>query len=302
MSEPETVSGEDNVLNISFIELDESGNEKEGGIRKDNSLLVKYFSAGFREQLTGKKKDDILDSKLSEALEGKELEWVLQDLGFGKNDEEAAAKNFRLLITKVGHVEKAKMDEAFFNAAYPGKNITTEAELREAIRADIEKYWEGQSQNHLQHMLYHLLVEHTKIDFPESFLKKWMQHSGETAKTEQQVEEEYPAFVNQLKWTLITDKIMREQSIEVTPDDIRGFARQQLFGYMGMNAMDAEQPWINDYLNKMMQDKKFVEDAYHRIQTEKVFQWAVENVRTEEKQISPEEFTAHLKEHEHHHH
>jgi trigger factor len=151
-------------------------------------------------------------------------------------------------------------------------------------------------------MLYHLLVEHTKIDFPESFLKKWMQHSGEAAKTEQQVEEEYPAFVNQLKWTLITDKIMREQSIEVGPDDIKTFARQQLFGYMGMNAMDTEQPWINDYLNKMMQDKKFVEDAYHRIQTEKVFQWLAANVKTEEKQISAEEFTAHLKEHEHHHH
>ena len=302
MSEPETVTGDDNVLNITFIELDESGNEKEGGIRKDNSLLVKYFSPKFREQLTGKKKDDVLDSRLSDALEGKELEWVLQDLGVEKNDEQVAAKNFRMLITKVGLVEKAKMDEAFFNAAYPGKNVTNETELREEIRSDIEKYWDGQSQNHLQHMLYHLLVEHTHIDFPESFLKKWMQHSGETAKTEQQVNEEYPAFVNQLKWTLITDKIMREQSIEVSPDDIKAFARQQLFGYMGMNAMDAEQPWLNDYLNKMMQDKKFVEDAYHRIQTEKVFQWLAANVKTEEKQISAEEFTAHLKEHEHHHH
>ncbi|MGZ5192231.1 MAG: trigger factor, partial [Flavisolibacter sp.] len=278
MSEPETVTGEDNVLNVTFIDLDDAGNEIEGGIRKENSLLVKYFSNKFREQLTGKKKDDVVDTRLSDALEGKELEWVLQDLGFEKNDEQAAARNFRMQITKVGHVEKAQMNETFFNAAFPGRNITNESELRDAIRADIEKYWETQSNNHLQHMLYHLLVEHTKIEFPESFLKKWMQHSGETAKTEQQVEEEYPAFVNQLKWTLITDKIMREQAIEVTPDDIKAFARQQLFGYMGMNAMDAEQPWLNDYLNKMMQDKKFVEDAYHRIQTEKVFQWAVEHV------------------------
>ena len=302
MTEPETVTGDDNVLNVTFIELDDSGNEKEGGIRKDNSLLVKYFSNKFREQLSGKKKEDIIDTRLSDALEGKELEWVLQDLGFEKNDDQAAAGNYRLRITKVGHVAKAEMDETFFHAAFPGRNITNESELRDAIRADIEKYWETQSNNHLQHMLYHLLVEHTKIEFPEAFLKKWMQHSGETAKTEQQVEEEYPAFVNQLKWTLITDKIMREQAIEVTPDDIKAFARQQLFGYMGMNAMDAEQPWLNDYLNKMMQDRKFVEDAYHRIQTEKVFQWAVAHVKTEEKQISPEEFSTHLKEHEHHHH
>ena len=129
-----------------------------------------------------------------------------------------------------------------------------------------------------------------------------MQHTGEAPKTQQQVEEEYPVFVNQLKWTLITDKIMREQAIEVTPDDIKGFARRQLFGYMGMNAMDEEQPWITDYVNKMMQDKKFVEDTFHRIQTEKVFQWAEANVKTEEKEIGVDEFSSKLKEHEHHHH
>jgi trigger factor len=55
MTEPETVSNEDNVLNLTFIETDAEGNEKEGGLRKDNSLLVKYFKEGFRSNLLGKK-------------------------------------------------------------------------------------------------------------------------------------------------------------------------------------------------------------------------------------------------------
>jgi trigger factor len=129
-----------------------------------------------------------------------------------------------------------------------------------------------------------------------------MQHGGEQVKAPEQVEKEYPSFVNQLKWSLILEKILREQNIEVKPEDIQAFARQQLFGYMGMNAMDEEQPWVTDYLNRMMQDKKFVEDSYHRIQSEKVFGWAQNAVQKEEQPISAEDFTNILQEHQHHHH
>ena len=56
MTEPEEVSGDDNVLNITFIETDADGNEVEGGIRKDNSVLVKYFSEEFRPHLLEKRR------------------------------------------------------------------------------------------------------------------------------------------------------------------------------------------------------------------------------------------------------
>ena len=54
MTEPEAVAGDDNVLNVTFIETDASGAEIEGGIRKDNSLLVKYFKEELRPSLMGK--------------------------------------------------------------------------------------------------------------------------------------------------------------------------------------------------------------------------------------------------------
>ena len=79
MTEPETVFNEENVLNVSFVETDADGNEIEGGIRKDNSLLVKYFKESFRPNLIGKKKDETVQLKLDDAFEGQEKEWVLND-------------------------------------------------------------------------------------------------------------------------------------------------------------------------------------------------------------------------------
>src|SRR5580692_9409541 len=44
MTEPATVAGDENVLNLHFTESDATGLPVEGGIEKDNSLLVKYFN------------------------------------------------------------------------------------------------------------------------------------------------------------------------------------------------------------------------------------------------------------------
>jgi trigger factor len=302
LADRDAVTEDENVLNVTFTETDANGNEVEGGIKKDNSFLVKYFAESFRGNLTGKKKDDVINIQLNKAFNEKEREWILSDLGLDKHDEAAAAKFFNMAITKVGFVEKAELNEEFFKAVYPKKEITNEAEFRNEIKTEIEGYWDKQTKNHLQHEVYHVLVDHTRIEFPESFLKRWMQTGGEQPKSQEEVEHEFPTFVNQLKWTLITDKLVQENGIEVKNEDIEAFAKQQLFGYMGMNMQEEEQPWIAEYITRMMKDRKFVEDAYHRIQTEKVFDWAETKVNAIEKPVTVEEFSKEAEKHQHHQH
>ena len=298
MTDPETVTTEDNVLNVIFTEADASGTPVEGGITKENSLLVKYFKDSFRSHLMGKKKDDVVTLQLSQAFAEKERDFILKDLGLEEKD---ADKFFNLLITKVGLIEKAELNEAFFKTAFPGKEISNEEEFRNAVKEDIQKYWDGQSRNQLFDQVYHQLLDHTQITFPESFLKRWMQNGGEKPKTAEQVETEYPSFINSLKWTLIVDQLVKNNNIEVKPEDLREFAKQQLFSYMGGSGMDMDQPWVNDYVDRMMKDKKFIDDSYHRLQTDKVFSWAETQVNPTEKEISAEAFTKMQEEHHHHH-
>ncbi|HEY6900717.1 MAG TPA: trigger factor [Puia sp.] len=302
MTEPESVASDENVLNLHFTETDASGNPVEGGIQKDNSLLVKYFNEATRPKWIGAKKGDSIVLQPSQAFEEKEREWVMNDLGLAKEDTAGADKYFKAEITKVGFIEKADFNEEFFQAAAPGKGITTEEAYRENVKADIQAYWDSQSRNQLQHSLYHVLLDQTQIEFPEDFLKRWMQTGGEKPKSPAEVEHEFPSFANQLKWTLIVDKVVTENNIEVQQEDIQAFARQQLFGYMGMPAGSEEQPWVAEYVQRMMQDRKFVEDTVHRIQTEKVFGWAETKINAVEKPVSVEEFQHEVDEHQHHHH
>lgn len=300
MTEPESIGSDENVLNLTFTETDASGNEVENGISKDNSLLVKYFKPAVREQLQGKKVGDTLQVSLDEAFDEKEKQWVLQDLGI----DSATGRHFKLAITKVGLVEPKELNEDFFKQLFPTEEVKTEEDFRQKIKEELQKQWDAESRNQLQHGIYHILLEHTNIDFPADFLKRWLKTQGKegTVKTDEEVEQEFPSFLNGLKWTLITEKLIKENNIAVEQDDVRQFAKQQLLGYMGMGALDEEQQWVKDYIDRMMKDRKYVEDAYSRLQTQKLFEWAETKVNVQETPVSREEFIHMNAEHQHHHH
>lgn len=306
MKDEETVTTEDNVLNVNFVETDATGKEVEGGVKKDNSILVKYFAEGFRKNWMGKKAGDAEVAQLKNAFDEKEREWIIGDLGL-KDDVTADEKYFNIVITKVGLLEKRELNEELFNQLYPGKEIKTEADFRNKIKEEIQNHWNAQATNQIHDQAYHQLIDHTEITFPEGFLKKWIKTQNGTPenpqapKSDEEVEAEFPTFINQLKWTLISDKIVQDNSIQVDPDEIRTFAKQQLFSYMGGANLSDDQPWVADYVEKMMKDRKYVEDAYNRIQTQKIFEWAATQVKPKDKDISAEDFTKMVEEHHHHH-
>lgn len=301
MKDQETVDNEENVLNVTFTESDADGNIAEGASSKDNSLLLKYFSEAVRAKWNGKKAGDSIVASLKEAFDEKEREWIISDLGL-KEVPDAAERFYKIELTKAGLLEKRELNGEFYEQLYPNQNVVTESEFRSKIKDEIQAYWNGQANNQIHDQVFHVLVDQTSIEFPEGFLKKWVKTQGENPKTDEEVEAEFPKFLSQLKWTLISEKIVQDNGIQVSPEEIRAFAKQQLFSYMGGANLGDDQPWVNDYVEKMMKDRKYFEDSYNRIQTQKIFEWAAGQVHPAEEAISAEAFTKMVEEHQHHHH
>ncbi len=306
MKDVDAVTSDDNVLNVNFVEADSEGNTVDGGITKDNSILVKYFSEAYRKTWMGKKAGDTETVQLKNVFDEKEREWIISDLGL-KDVEGAEEKYFNIVITKVGLLEKRELNEEFFNQLYPNKEVKTAEDFKAKIKEEIQKHWDAQANNQIHDQIFHALVDNTEIKFPEGFLKKWIKTQGtqskdQEPKTDEEVEKEFPTFLNQLKWTLISEKIVQDNAIQVDPEEIKIFAKQQLFSYMGGANLSEDQPWLTDYIDKMMKDRKYVEDAYTRIQSQKIFEWAATQVKPTDKEISAEDFTKMTEEHQHSHH
>ena len=299
MTEPEVIDNEENVLNVLFTETDKDGNAVEGGIAKENSVLLKYFTPSMQKQLKGKKAGDSFVFQLSKTFEGDKLEMMLQDLGFEKDNKEAAAKYFKLEVVKIGLVEKREMNEDFFNEVYPGKNITTEAALRDSLKEEIAKYWDSQSRNQLHDQLYHYLVDETNMQFPETFLKRWLQTGGEKQKTAEQAETEFPAFSNQLKWTLVSDRLITENKLDVSQDELKAHMKEEVMRYFGQMNMREDMSWLESYIDRMMKDEKQVDATYRRLITEKLFTWIESQTKPKEKKVTAEELAAMQHNHSH---
>ncbi len=298
MKDSESVTAPENVLNVLFEESDEEGNIVPDGISKDNSMLVKYFAEDFRPQLFGKKKDDFVVLQLKNAFLEKEREWILSDLGLDKNDSASEEKYFKMTITKIGLVEKKQLNEEFFKQVIPGKEIKSEDDFRNALKEQLQQQWDAASRSQMHDQLYHLLLE-SPLQFPDDFLKRWIAIGGEKKKTTEEVEAEYPSFTNQLKWTLISDKIINENKLEVSEAELRDYMKEEIMRYFGQMNMGEDNQWIDSYIDRMMKDEKQVDSSYRRIITEKLFNWLETQVTPLEKETTPEGLLAMQHHHSH---
>lgn len=299
MTEPDTITSDENVLNLLFTESDKEGNVIGGGVSKENSVILKYITAAVQKKFIGKKMGDMVTVQLNKAFDDDKLAMFAQDLGFDKDDKDAGKKYFNLEIVKIGLVEKRELNEEFFKEIYPAKEIRNIEELRAAIKEEIENYWKAQSRNQLQDQIYHYLIDETQMEFPADFLKRWLQTSGEKEKTTEQAEAEFPGFSNQLKWTLISDKLVKEQKLEVGNEELREYMKAEIMRYFGTMNLGDDTSWMESYIDRMMKDEKQVDGSYRRLITDKLFNWLEGQVKAKDKTVTPEELNA--MQHHHHH-
>jgi trigger factor len=123
-------------------------------------------------------------------------------------------------------------------------------------------------------------------------MKRWLKESNQEV-TDENLEKEFPAFLENLKWTLIKNKLSSKYEIKVEPDEIKENMVQKVYQYMG--GYPVGQEYIGEMVNKLMSNKEQVNRAYEEIQADKIFV-ALENDLSEvEKPIGLEDFKEEVK-------
>lgn len=293
-AERDTITEDTNIITFLATALDAEGNKAENGFEKELTNAVRNFSEAFRPQLMGLKKEDTLKTTAQEAFEEKERADFFKKLEL----EENPAFPFAITIQSIQALENASVDESLFSAVYPDREIKTEEAFRNAIKAEIESYYESQAKNQMDDQIYHQLVDQTSIEVPETFLLRWLKEGGEKPKPQEEAEKEMPRFISQLKWSLISTKLITDNQVTVDPEEIKEQAKHQIMNYMGSQNLD-DAPWLEDYANRMMKDQKFVEETYMQIQISKLFSILEKQVTQTPENISLEDFTKKMQEHHH---
>jgi trigger factor len=298
---PETVADKDNILYSTYEPCDEAGNVAEGAEQIEDTVLVEKLPAKLQEMVIGKNAGDTIVFRPADVCTEEELAAFLKDPL--KKGEEAAQQYFRLTITKVGLLVPRDLDATLFAEVFQNENVTTEEEFKERIKAELAREFDRVTKDRLNNEMFELLVHQTPIQLPVDFLKRWMREGGEKPKTAQEVENEFSSFEHQLRWTLISDKIIVDNNINVSAEEVTEDIKGRVLQYFGM-AADDDAPWMDSYMAKVAKDEKTMNETYRRILFDRLFEFLATQFNVEEKEIGEEEFfklpDAHAAHHHHH--
>jgi len=280
------------MLSVSLHELDDSGELVEEGVGSEEaSLSIKVINdKKIEKSLVGLSKNDVLDIDIKKALPNDtEISSLLK---IKKEEVEKINSMFRMTVKEVKEFKDAEMDQEFFNSCFGENAVKDEKEFRNRVIEDIKASFSRETKYKLLLDTKEKLTKKADFKLPEDFLKRWLKATNKEL-TDEQIEKEFEWFIQDLKWTLIKNKIAKENELKVTEEDLKKAAKQQIlaqFSQYGMSYIPDE--YLEKYAKEMLEKEGEANKLHEQEIEEKVIDFVAETIKVEDKEVSMDDFNA----------
>ena len=265
--------------------------EVDGEIVKEGAIL----NPGYMKQKTQQKKfigakvGDVVTFNPAKAYDS-EVE-VSSLLGITKEQAQELKSDFTFEIQEITRHTAAALNEELFTKVYGENAPKDEAEFRARIKAEIEanmaedsKYKFGLDAKEA------IMKKMEKVEFPVAFLKRWVLETNEKM-TEEELEKDFDKMLEELKWHLAKDQLMKEYKIDVQKEDVEAYAKEVArMQFMQYGLMHVDDQYLTNYANEMLKQENQLRGIVERVAENKIYEALKGVVKIEQKKISHEEF------------
>ena len=133
------------------------------------------------------------------------------------------------------------------------------------------------------------LIGKAAIQLPDAFMKRWIKAANEDKFTMEQIEAEYDLFAKDFRWNMIRTKIMKDQDLKVSKDDVMKQAMSMAsyqFAMYGMNNVPEEH--LTKYAEQLLGDRQQAERIVEKVEDDITLTWVRKTATLEKKKISLE--------------
>jgi len=195
-------------------------------------------------------------------------------------------------IAEINKREKAELNQELFDKLFGPGNVSSEKELKEKIKEDAERQFVQQSDQKLLNDVIDTLIDNTKFDLPEDFLKRWIQSTGEAKLTQEEAAAEYERSVKGLRYQLIEGKLREEhEELQLKFEDLNAYANEmikmQMMQYGHPNPSDEE---VTGIVARIMSNEDEVRRMSEQLNTKNLLAFFKANAKLKTKKVSYEEF------------
>lgn len=295
---PESFENDTDIVYATYEACDKDGNVAEGTAKNEDVVTLEQMPKQLASHVKTMSPGQSFVFVPAEQCSEEELaDFMKSALRQGDNTE--ANQHYKLTLTKIGRLIPRELNAEFYAEAFPNADVKDDAAFKEKVASELEKETERIATERLQNELFETLVHETIMELPKDFLKNWLKKGGEKTKTDEEVENEFPSFDHQLRWTLISDQLIRQFEIQVSYEEVMNEVKSRVMAYFGVqNEEDA--PWLESYLEKMAKEEKTIDETYRRLLFDKLFSKLEEVMEVKREEINEEEF-AKLPTNHHHH-
>ncbi|MCH6236341.1 trigger factor [Cognataquiflexum rubidum] len=267
-----------------------------GDLKSEDSSFEKTFSmplsaieAGSLKQFIGLKKGDVVTFDPSKAIKENLAATA------GVTEEEAAdlKGNFTFTVQNINRTELADLNQEFFDKLFGEGQVDSEEAMRTKVKEILSENYNKELRVFGEEKIKEKLVAKANIDLPEDFLKEWLLRANEGKVTTEQVEQEYPIYAKQLTWTLISNKIAKDNDIQAEHADViektKEMIREQ-FASSGLGSqMEASMDMFVDNYLKGNEGQNYMQ-MLTSVQNEKVLDFVREKGNLKEEVIKIDKF------------
>lgn len=203
-------------------------------------------------------------------------------------------------IEKIEDQVLADMNEEFFQKVYP--DTTTEADFREKVAKSIKEDFDHSSDVRLLDDATEMLIEKTKFDLPADFLKRWIRATSENPITEEEAAEDYEKSEKGLRYQLIEGKIVEQNNLQVSYQEIRDFCENAIRAQMArFGLFEIGKKELDNFVNNTLKERAEVERIHRELTGGKLIEFYKEKANLNKIEIDIDSFIEKFYSHQHHH-
>lgn len=289
MSNPE-VSAEGDVLYAELAQLSPDGSVFEGGINSTGSIRLDLVTdKKILKSLVGLKKDDVVDIDIQKTFDNNEAV-IAKLLNISEEDAKELKSKFKVTVKNVNRLEEADLNQEFFDKIFGAGVVSDEAGFTAKITEEVEAMFKQDADRKLQNDIYTQLTEQTKMQLPDEFLRKWLKATNEKL-SDEELEQGYADFAKNLKWTLIENKIIKDNDIKIEYKDVFELAKARLDAQFKMYSPQAlPEDQLAQYTANFLQEKENANRIFDEVKALKVFDYIKSVATLNEKEIAYNKF------------
>ncbi|OAV70723.1 Trigger factor [Bacteroidales bacterium Barb4] len=284
---------EENDLIKGTVTQLENSLPKEDGITLDGAITMpKYIkNEAEKAKFINAALHSIVVFNPFEAYEGAEAE-IASFLKIDKEKAGEANSDFSFEIAEITRYKEVPLDQELFDKVFGKDAVANEEEFRNKVKEKLAEEFTMQSDFKFMTDVRRVLIEKAgEMQFAEDLLKRWLQTSETNKKTPEQVDEEYPQFVEDMKYQLVKNHLINQSGIQLEQKDVDAYAiraARAQFAQYGMSSMPDE--YLLNYAKSLMKDENTLRNMTEHALDGKFAQWLKEQVTLDTKDVTVEEF------------